>query len=106
MPVLKSKQPAKCPAPTRPLETLIHLIRGQMVILDADLAALYDVSTGALNQAVRRNLGRFPADFMFRLTSAESENLKSQSVTSSWGRPRPVASMHSRKKAWRCYRPS
>jgi hypothetical protein len=85
MPLPTSKQPATCLASTRPVEMLIHLIGGQRVILDADLAALYDVSTGGLNQAVRRNLGRFPADFMFRLTSAESENLKSQSVTSSWG---------------------
>jgi hypothetical protein len=47
------------------------------------LAALYGVSTGALNQAVRRNLDRFPEDFMFQLTGKEAENLKSQFVTSS-----------------------
>ena len=71
--------------PGRPVETFIHVVRGQRGILDADLAALYEVSTGALNQAVRRNLERFHTDFMFRLTSGESENLKSQSVISSWG---------------------
>ena len=54
-------------------------------MLDADLAALYGVSTGALNQAVRRNRDRFPDDFMFHLNQQEAENLKSQLVTSSWG---------------------
>lgn len=64
----------------------IVLLRGQKVILDFDLASLYEVETKALNQAVRRNLERFPADFMFRLTTEEIANLKSQIVTSSsWG---------------------
>ena len=61
----------------------IQLIRGQRVILDRDLAALYGVPTKVLNQAVRRNRTRFPADFMFQLTNDEAANLKSQSVTSS-----------------------
>lgn len=52
---------------------------------DTDLAVLYRVPTGAFNQAVRRNILRFPADFMFQLTSEESENLRSQFVISSWG---------------------
>jgi hypothetical protein len=63
-------------------------------MLDADLAALYGVETKALNQAVRRNIERFPDDFMFQLTSDEMENLRSQTVTSSsWGgrRTRPYA---------------
>ncbi len=56
------------------------------VILDADLARIYNVNTSALNQAIHRNKSRFPADFMFQLTKAEFENLKSQIVTSSsWG---------------------
>jgi hypothetical protein len=63
----------------------IYMIRGQKVMLDRDLAELYDVETKALNQAVKRNSGRFPADFMFQLTKPEFENLKSQIVTSSWG---------------------
>ena len=63
----------------------IYLIRGQKVMLDRDLAELYDVETKVLNQAVKRNLGRFPADFMFQLTKKEFEILKSQFVTSSWG---------------------
>lgn len=56
----------------------IHFLRGQKVMLDSDLAALYGVTTAALNQAVRRNQARFPADFMFRLTAAEEEDLKCQ----------------------------
>ena len=60
----------------------ILLVRGQRVMLDADLAMLYNVSTGALVQAVQRNLSRFPEDFMFRLTSEEAAALRSQSVIS------------------------
>ena len=54
-------------------------------MLASDLAQVYGVETRALNQAVKRNASRFPADFMFQLTAAEAGNLKSQSVTSSWG---------------------
>jgi hypothetical protein len=61
----------------------IIVIRGERVLLDADLAALYDVTTKALNQAVRRNAGRFPDDFAFQLTVAEVAHMKSQFVTSS-----------------------
>ena len=60
----------------------IRTIRGQKVILDADLARIYGVTTKALNQAIKRNLKRFPDDFLFRLSVAELENLKSQIVTS------------------------
>jgi hypothetical protein len=70
---------------SRPIEHHIYVIRGRKVMLDRDLAALYGVSTGALNQAVRRNRERFPDDFMFTLDRKESENLKSQTVISSWG---------------------
>lgn len=55
-------------------------------MLDSDLAELYEVETKALNQAVRRNLDRFPIDFMFQLTSEEYQTLKSQTVTSKVGR--------------------
>ena len=65
-----------------PLEPLIVQVRGQRVILDADLARLYGVNTKVLNQAVKRNAERFPEDFAFRLTAAEAENLRSQIVTS------------------------
>lgn len=61
----------------------IFTIRGQNVILDADLAELYGVATKVLNQAVRRNTEKFPDDFMFRLAPHEVENLRSQIVTSS-----------------------
>ncbi len=63
----------------------ILMIRGQRVLLDADLAQLYEVETRVFNQAVKRNPGRFPVDFMFQLNADEFENLISQSVTSRWG---------------------
>jgi len=65
------------------VETFIYVIRNQKVMLDYDLAALYGVETKVLNQAVRRHLERFPADFMFQLTEIEAKNLRSQFVTSS-----------------------
>ena len=69
-----------------PSERIAHsilLLRGQKVLLDADLAELYGVPTKALVQAVKRNLERFPDDFMFQLTNQEFNVLRSQSVTSS-----------------------
>jgi len=63
----------------------IYLIRGKKVMLDRDLAELYQVETRVLNQAVRRNEMRFPKDFMFQLTDKEFLNLISQNVISSWG---------------------
>ena len=65
-----------------PIEKLILRIRGRMVMLDADLALLYDVETKVLVQAVKRNIKRFPADFMFQLTAEEYKVLRSQIVTS------------------------
>ena len=67
------------------IKSKIHEIRGQKVMLDRDLAELYQVETKVLNQAVKRNIKRFPEDFMFQLTKEELDNLKSQFVTSSWG---------------------
>ena len=64
---------------------LIHFIRGEKAILDVDLARLYEVPTKVLKQAVRRNLSRFPADFMFELTEDEAVSLRSQIVTSKKG---------------------
>lgn len=64
----------------------IFIVRGQKVILDTDLAALYEVPTKQFNQAVKRNLAKFPADFMFALTAAEWEALRSQFVTLNNGR--------------------
>jgi hypothetical protein len=63
------------------LQAKIHEVRGQKVILDFDLSELYDVQTKVLNQAVKRNLQRFPEDFMFQLTEIEYESLRSQIVT-------------------------
>jgi hypothetical protein len=65
------------------IENMIYLIRGQKVMLDEDLAKLYGVETKAINQSVKRNIQRFPEDFMFQLSFQEFSNLKSQFVTSS-----------------------
>jgi len=65
-----------------PIEDLIHDIRGRRVLLDADLAAIYGVTTAALNQAVKRNEARFPPDFAFQLSDEEIETLISQNVIS------------------------
>ena len=73
------------PIPVESIASRIFLVRGQKVMLDSDLAELYGVTTSALNQAVRRNIDRFPSDFMFQMTDSEFSNLKSQFVTSSWG---------------------
>jgi hypothetical protein len=64
------------------LAVFVRTVRGERVLLDADLAALYGVSTKALNQAVKRNLERFPADFMFQLSIEHWDELRSQIVTS------------------------
>ena len=71
--------------PQEIIEQKILLIRGHKVMLDKDLAVLYGVPTKALVQAVKRNIERFPDDFMFQLTLQEVTNLRSQIVTSSWG---------------------
>ncbi len=67
------------------IQNKIHVMRGMRVMLDADLAELYEVETRTLKQAVKRNLDRFPPDFMFELSAKEMETLRSQTVTSSWG---------------------
>lgn len=68
------------------IQNMIYVIRGQKVMLDSDLAKLYGVETRRLNEQVRRNLDRFPEDFLFQLTSEEYEFLKSQIATSKAGR--------------------
>jgi hypothetical protein len=80
--------------PVERIERSILLIRGQKVMLSTDLAELYQVEPRVLVQAVKRNIARFPQDFMFQLTEEEYSNLKSQIVISSWGgvrRARPYA---------------
>ena len=71
--------------PIERIAASIYLIRGQKVMIDSDLAALYGVETRVLVQAVKRNLGRFPDDFMFQLSDEESENWRSQIVISNPG---------------------
>jgi len=70
----------------------IRWIRGQKVLLDSDLAALYGVTTGNLNKAVKRNAQRFPSDFMFQLSTQEVQNLRFQFGISRWGGRRAVPS--------------
>jgi ORF6N domain len=84
-PMAKKPSTAVRVIPVELIERKIYLIRGHKVMLDSDLAKLYQVPTKVLNQAVSRNLNRFPADFMFRLNDEELENLRSQIVTSSSG---------------------
>ena len=67
------------------IQKRIYTLRGVQVMLDEELAELYDVPTKVLNQAVKRNIDRFPAEFMFQVSETELENLRSQFVTSSWG---------------------
>jgi hypothetical protein len=84
MQVSEGKKTSAAVSMTR-IERQIRELRGHKVLLDYDLAALYEVQVKALNQAVKRNAARFPEDFMFQLSSAELAHLKSQFVTSSWG---------------------
>jgi len=72
------------------IETKIFVIRNQRVMLDRDLAELYEIETKALTRAVRRNIERFPDDFMFQLDYKEFTDLKSQFDTSSWGGTRKL----------------
>ncbi|MDA1315192.1 MAG: ORF6N domain-containing protein [Acidobacteria bacterium] len=81
--------------PVERLVRQIYLMRGQKVMLDSDLAELYDVPTKVFNQAVKRNLDRFPEDFMFQLTKEELANWRSQIVTSN-----PAAKMGLRRRPY------
>jgi hypothetical protein len=85
MPTKQSSPNGKLPVPVTLIERRIYLIRGRKVMLDFDLADLYEVSTKVLNQAVKRNRDRFPSDFMFQLTLREATELpmRSQFVTAS-----------------------
>jgi hypothetical protein len=71
----------------RPVDQFIYVIRGHRVMLDRDLARIYGVSTTRLNEQVKRNIGRFPADFMFQLTKKETKNWVSQNaIPNSWAK--------------------
>ena len=80
---------------------IMMIVRGEKVILDSDLAALYGVETRRLNEQVRRNIEKFPEDFMFQLTKAEFDNLKSQIATSSsgWGGRRKTPRVYTERGA-------
>lgn len=88
-----SKRKTEIAIPDEMVISKMFIVRGKKVMLDKNLADLYDVETKALNQAVKRNLLRFPENFMFQLSAQEFENLRSQFVTSSWGgrRTQPYA---------------
>ena len=77
--------PRKTALAQKPIETQIFLVRGQKVLLDSDLAALYRVEVRALNQAIKRNEDRFPPDFVFQLTAKENDTLRSHFVISNAG---------------------
>jgi len=76
--------------PETQVTSKIYIVRNKKIMLDRDLAELYEVETRVLNQAVTRNIERFPEEFMFQLSSEEFEILKSQIVTSSWGGTRKM----------------
>jgi hypothetical protein len=82
--------PTETAIPDEVIINKIYLIRGKKVMLDRDLAELYNVSTSNLNKAVKRNLKRFPDDFMFQVTEEEFKNLIFQIGTSSWGGTRKL----------------
>jgi len=84
------KRPTDVVLSANQIERAIHVVRGHRVILDSDLARLYGVTTSALNQAVKRNNDRFPADFAFQLSLEEFTHLKSQNVISKGGRGGPT----------------
>ena len=73
MPTSRKVTVSKLPVPVQLVDRRIYMIRGQKVMLDADLAELYQVPTKRVNEQVQRNRGRFPKDFMFRLSAAERE---------------------------------
>jgi len=90
---------------TGTIARLVYAVRGERVILDADLAALYGVETRTLNQAVARNRQRFPADFMFRLSPREFESIRSHFVTASTADNSSQSVMSSRRHRGRVYLP-
>lgn len=85
-----SKSTKQIAVPDKVIINKIYFVRAKKVMLDRDLAALYNVTTGNLNKAVKRNQKRFPEDFMFQLTEDEHRNLIFQNGTSSWGGTRKM----------------
>ena len=76
--------------PNEVISNKIYFIRNQKIMLDRNLAALYEVETKRINEQIKRNSARFPENFMFQLNEVEYENLKSQNATSSWGGSRKL----------------
>jgi hypothetical protein len=93
------------PPNTESIAPLVHLVRGEKVLLDADLATLYGVEARALNQAVSRNRDRFPSDFMFRLTQGEFEAIRPSFVAAPGGDNSSQSVMSSRKHRGSRYLP-
>jgi hypothetical protein len=93
------------PPKTENIARLVHAVRGERVLLDADLAVLYGVETRVLNQAVARNRHRFPADFMFRLSSREFDSMRSQFAGQSSTGNSSQSVMSSRKHRGHTYLP-
>lgn len=87
---LEKIQNEEVPAMMHSIETHLIEVRGQKVLLDAFVAELYGVETRIINQAVKRNIDKFPDSYMFQLSKEEAVNLKSQNVTSSWGGTRTL----------------
>jgi len=83
-----TKEDINIPIPEEVITSKIYLIRGRNVMLDQDLAELYNVETKRLNEQVKRNLSRFPDDFMFQLNNEEFNNLRSQIATANWEKRR------------------
>ena len=83
-----TKEKTNVPIPDEIITRKIYFIRGKNVMLDQDLAELYDVETKRLNEQVKRNLNRFPDDFMFQLYNEEFNNLRSQIATANWEKRR------------------
>jgi phage regulator Rha-like protein len=90
--MLEASSTDRLPPPAAFIERRIYVIRGHKVMLDSDLAEIYEVPTKRLNEAVKRNLARFPEDFMFQLSNEEMENWRSQIATSN-----PAAKMGIRR---------
>lgn len=86
------------------IENLILLLRGHKIILDSDLADLYEVEVKQLKRQVRRNRDRFPADFMFELSTQEYQSLRRHFGTLKRGEHSKYRPMHSPSRGWRCYR--
>lgn len=86
---MSKKKPQRDIVEPREIERAVHVVRGQRIMLDSDLARLYGVTTAALNQAVKRNTERFPDDFAYQLTEQEFSDLMSQIVISKTGRGGP-----------------